>query len=35
MKPKRHVSPEEFHRRRRWTALPPSHAVGRPYPAFA
>jgi hypothetical protein len=35
MKPMRHVSPEEVHRRKRWTALPPSHAVGRPYPAFA
>jgi hypothetical protein len=26
---------EDVHRRRRWTDLPPSHAVGRPAPVIA
>ena len=32
MRGKRHIRPEDGHRRQRWTALPPSHAVGRPFP---
>ena len=32
MRGKRHIRPEDVHRRRRWAALPPSHAVGRPFP---
>ena len=35
MRGKRRISPEDVHRRRRWTARPPSHAVGHPYPLFA
>jgi hypothetical protein len=29
------IRADDVHRRRRWTALPPSHAVGRPFPVFA
>ena len=29
------VRPEDVHRRRRWTALPPSHVAGRPFPVVA
>jgi hypothetical protein len=36
MRRSRHtIRPEDVHRRRRWTASPPSHAVGRPYPVIA
>jgi hypothetical protein len=29
------ISPEDVHRRLRWTAHPPSHVVGRPAPVIA
>ena len=35
MRGKRHIRPEDVHRRQRWTALHPPHAVGRPAPVFA
>jgi hypothetical protein len=35
MRGKRKIRLEDVHRRKRWTALPPSHAVGRLYPVFA
>ncbi len=28
------IHPEDVHRRRRWTAHPPSHVVGRPFPVI-